>query len=198
MQTGINVLMQVTKRAYHDGALSCGCARRARFVDRGLLVPFAPMATKKVRKAVRAVLGGEAGERPMVELPFDVAATFGSARPKVKVTVNGVELRTTVAVYGGRSYVGFRQEIRAAAGIAIGDEIRVTIEPDTEPREVDLPADLRKALATDRLAGKAFDALAFTHKREYAAWIAGAKKQDTRDRRVAKTLAMLKAGTKSP
>jgi hypothetical protein len=125
-------------------------------------------------------------------------ATFGSARPKVKATVNGVELRTTVAVYGGRSYVGFRKEIQAAAGLTIGDEIRVTLEPDTEERVVDVPLDLRKALAPDRVAKETFDALAFTHKREYAAWVAGAKKQETRERRVAKALEMLKAGTKHP
>ena len=64
-----------------------------------------------------AVLGGTGGDRPSVELPFDVRASFGAARPKVKVTVNGVVLRTTVAVYGGRSYIGLREEIRRAAGV---------------------------------------------------------------------------------
>ena len=158
-------------------------------------VAFRSVATKKV---IQATLGGDAGERPVVEFPFDVAATYGSARPKVKVTVNGVELRTTVAVYGGRSYVGFREEIRKAAGIVIGDRIKVTIEPDEEPRVVDIPSDLAKALAKDRAAKSAFDGLAFTHRKEYAAWVAGAKKPETRARRLAKTIAMLKAGTKHP
>ena len=153
------------------------------------------MATKKV---FRAVLGGDEGQRPLVELPFDVAATYGTARPKVKVTVNGVELRTTVAVYGGRSYVGFREEIRKAAGIAIGEEIKVTIDRDLDERVVDVPADLAKALAKDGAARKVFDSLAFTHRKEYAVWVAGAKKPETRERRVTKTIAMLKAGTKHP
>jgi uncharacterized protein YqfA (UPF0365 family) len=139
-----------------------------------------------------AVLGGEAGDRPTVELPFDVRATYGSARPKLKVTVNGVELRTTVAVYGGRSYVGFRKEVRDAAGIEIGDRIRVAIELDAAPREVEVPDDLARALAKDRVAKKIFDGLAFTHRNEYAKWIEGAKKPETRARRLAKAVEMLR------
>jgi Bacteriocin-protection, YdeI or OmpD-Associated/Domain of unknown function (DUF1905) len=146
----------------------------------------------------RAVLGGADGERPLVELPFDVKAEYGSARAKVKVMVNGVELRTTVAVYGGRSYVGFRREIRDAAGIAIGDRITVRIEPDDDPREVEVPSDLAAALAKDRGARKAFDALAFTHRKEYAVWVAEAKRAETREQRLARTIEMLRAGVKHP
>jgi hypothetical protein len=67
-----------------------------------------------------AVVGGGEGRLPLVELPFDVKAAYGTARPKVKATVNDVTLRTTVSVYGGRSYVGFRKQIQEAAGIRIG------------------------------------------------------------------------------
>jgi hypothetical protein len=150
------------------------------------------------RHEFKAILGGDAGERPWVEIPFDVREAFGAARPKVKVTVNGVELRTTVAVYGGRSYVGFRQEIRDAAKIQIGDQIKVRIEADLEERVVELPEGLASGLAKDRAAKKAFDALAFTHRKEYAQWIAGAKKPETRDRRIVKALEMLREGKKAP
>ncbi len=149
-------------------------------------------------KTFKAILGGEAGERPVVEIPFDVRKAFGSARPKVKATVNGVELRTTVAVYGGRSYVGFREEIRAAAVIEIGDRIQVKLELDTAEREVTVPPALARALTKDRAAKRIFDALAYTHRKEYAAWVDGAKKPETQARRIAKTLVMLKAGTKHP
>jgi hypothetical protein len=145
------------------------------------------------KKRFEAVLGGGSGDRPTVELPFDVRATFGAARPKLKVTVNGVELRTTVAVYGGKSYVGFRKEIRDAAGIAIGDRIAVTIEPDAAPRDVVVPDDLARLLAKDRAAKKIFDGLSFTHRNEYAKWIDGAKKADTRARRLEKAIEMIKA-----
>ena len=130
----------------------------------------------------------------MVEIPFDVRDAFGSARPKVKVSVNGVSLRTTVAVYGGRSFVGFREEIRRAAGIAIGDRIQVAIEADTAPREVEPPAELVSALRAAADARARFEALSFTHRSEYARWVGEAKKPETRERRAAKAVAMLRAG----
>ena len=143
-------------------------------------------------KTFKAKFGGEKGETPMVEIPFDVKATYGSARAKVRVTVNGVTLRTTVAVYGGRSYIGFRQEIRDAAGLALGKTIAVTIEPDAEPRIVDVPVDLERALAKNAAARKTFESLPYSHRREHAQWVAGAKKEETRARRVARVIEMLK------
>jgi hypothetical protein len=145
-----------------------------------------------------ADLGDREGTLPLIELTFDVKQEYGSARPKVVVTVNGVQLRTTVSVYGGKSYVGFRKEIQEAAGIRIGDRIRVRIEPDREPRDVDVPEDLAKALAKDPTARNAFDALSFTHRKEYAAWVASAKKVGTRQRRVEKSVQMLRTGAKHP
>ena len=141
-----------------------------------------------------AMVGGEAGERPLVELPFDVRATYGEARPKVKVTVNGVELRTTVAVYGGRSYVGFRQEIRDQAGFDIGDRIRDKLEPDEEERTVEVPEELARALARNKTARASWDRLSFSHRNEYAKWITEAKKPETRARRIVQAVEMLKAG----
>jgi Bacteriocin-protection, YdeI or OmpD-Associated/Domain of unknown function (DUF1905) len=143
-----------------------------------------------------AVLGGKEGRLPLVEIPFDVRAAFGSARPKVRVTVNGIVLRTTVSVYGGRSYLGFRQEIRDAAGIAIGERVRIKVELDVEPREVEVPAPLARALARDKTARKVFEALAFTHRKEFAVWVEDAKRPETVTRRVEKTLEMLKRGQK--
>jgi bacteriocin resistance YdeI/OmpD-like protein/uncharacterized protein DUF1905 len=143
-------------------------------------------------KTFRARLGGEKREAPAVEIPFDVRATYGSARPKVIVTVNGVALPTTVAVYGGRSYIGFRKEIRDAAGLEMGATITVTIEPDTAPRIVDVPEDLRRALARNAAARKTFESLSYSHRKEHAQWVAGAKKEETRARRVARVIEMLK------
>jgi hypothetical protein len=145
-----------------------------------------------------AVVGGGEGRLPLVEVPFDVKEAYGTARPKVKATVNHVTLRTTVSVYGGRSYVGFRKEVQEAAGIRIGDRIRVRIEPDVEPREIEVPEDLARALGKDGAAGQAFERLSYTHRKEYVQWVVEAKKPETRQRRVERTIEMLRAGTKHP
>jgi bacteriocin resistance YdeI/OmpD-like protein/uncharacterized protein DUF1905 len=133
-----------------------------------------------------------------VEVPFDAKAAFGQARAPVRGSVNGTPLRTRLAVYGGQSYLGLRAEIRSATGIGVGDRVDVVLELDDEPREVEVPAALAQALASDAEARAAFDALAFTHRREYSEWIASAKRDETRERRVAKALAMLRGGVKHP
>jgi bacteriocin resistance YdeI/OmpD-like protein/uncharacterized protein DUF1905 len=143
-------------------------------------------------KTFKARFGGEKGETPMVEIPFDVKAAYGSARAKVRVTVNGVTLRTTVAVYDGRSYIGFRKEILDAAGLEMGKTITVAIEPDAAPRLVEVPDDLQRALAKNAAARKLFESLSYSHRKEHAQWVAGAKKEETRARRVARVIEMLK------
>jgi hypothetical protein len=134
--------------------------------------------------------------RHLVEVPFDVREAFGRARAPVLVTVNGHTFRTTVAVYGGTYYVGFNRQVREAAGIGPGDRLELEIALDDQPRTVDVPADLASAL--DPETREAFDALSFTHRREYVEWIEGAKRDETRRRRVARAVEMLRDGVKTP
>ena len=151
-------------------------------------------ATISCVERFKAILGGEDGEAPTIELPFDAKERFGKARAPVRGTVNGTDYRTTVAVYGGVYLIGFRRELRERAGIEIGDEVEVTVELDEEPRTVELPPALAAALDADERARAAFDGLSYSHRREYAEWIAEAKRDDTRERRVAQTLERLREG----
>jgi len=137
------------------------------------------------------------GERGVV-VPGDPKEEFGAARAPVAGTVNGTPFRGRLMVYGGVTYLGFRKEIRDAAGITQGDEAEIEIERDDAPRDVEIPEALATALAADPSAQSAFDSLAFTHRKEYASWVAEAKKDDTRARRVARTLEMLRGGEKHP
>jgi hypothetical protein len=132
------------------------------------------------------------GQGVVVELPFDVRAAFGQARPPVCGTIQGVPFRSTVAVYGGRSYLGFRRELRDAARVSPGDSITIEVDRDDEPREVTVPADLAAALAEDADARAAWDALSFTHRREYVEAIEEAKREGTRRRRVEGALEALR------
>jgi len=133
-----------------------------------------------------------------VVVPFDAREVFGEARPAVRGTVNGTAFRGRLAVYDGVTVLGLRREIRDAAGIGVGDAVEVALELDDAPREVRLPEELVATLAQDDAARATFDALAFTHRREYATWVGEAKRQATRDARAAKALQMLRAGTKHP
>jgi hypothetical protein len=116
----------------------------------------------------------------------------------VKVTINGFTYRTTIAVYGGKSYVPVRREVREGARIAYHEPLDVSIEFDHEPRTVDIPDDLAQALAADPVVRMAFDRLSYTHRKEYVDWITGAKREETRRRRVEQAMAMLRDGRRTP
>ena len=62
---------------------------------------------------------------------------------------------------------------------------------DDVPREVEVPADLRAALDGEPAARAAFEALAFSHRKEFVRWVTTAKRVETRERRVSQTLTML-------
>lgn len=133
-----------------------------------------------------------------MEVPFDAKQVFGAARPPVRGTVNGTPFRSRLAVYGGTTYLGLTREVRSAAGIEVGSKVAAVMERDDAPREVDVPEPLARALGRDKTAKAAFDKLAFTHRKEYAQWIAEAKREDTRGRRVAKAVEMLRDGVAHP
>ena len=128
-----------------------------------------------------------------VAVPFDARAAFGSARAPVRGRVNGTPLRTRLMVYGGVTYLGLTREVREAAGIELGDAVEVELERDDAPRDVTVPPELAAVLDAERLRD-AYDALSFTHRREYAEWVGTAKKAETRERRAAKAAERLRAG----
>jgi hypothetical protein len=136
----------------------------------------------------QAELQSANGNGRWVAVPSEIADSFTTRRAPVRGTVNGVPYRSRLAVYGGYSYLGFNAAIRKQAGIELGDLLDIDIEADPEPRVVKLPEALAAALHADAEAKAAFDKLAFTHRREYATWVAEAKRQQTQERRVAQVL----------
>ncbi|HVV09441.1 YdeI/OmpD-associated family protein [Amycolatopsis sp.] len=126
-----------------------------------------------------------------IQVPDEIVASFGSRRPAVRVTINGHSYRSTVAAMGGEFLLPVSAENRQAAGISAGDEVDVDLEADTEPREVTVPDDLAEAFAGDSEARDFFAGLSYSHKRAYTLWIDGAKKPETRRRRVTQAVEML-------
>ena len=138
----------------------------------------------------------ERGPAAAVVLTDDQVAAVGEGAKRfpVRATVNGYSWQTSVARMRGEFLVGLNKEVRTAAGVEAGDTVSVVLELDTEPREVEVPDALAEALAGDDAARAAFDRLAFTHRKEYARWIADAKRDETRERRVEKAVEMLRGG----
>lgn len=118
----------------------------------------------------------------------------GAKRFPVRATVNGYSWRTSVARMGGEFVVGLSRAVREGAGVAAGERVDVELVLDSDPREVEVPQPLTDALDADPAARAAFDALAYTHRKEFARWIEEAKREETRARRVGQALEMLRAG----
>jgi hypothetical protein len=130
-----------------------------------------------------------------IEIPAEVVASLGtSKRPPVRVTINGKSYRSTIAVMGGKFMVGVSAENRKIVSVAAGDKVDVTLELDTEPRVVTVPPDLKKALDRHTDAKKFFDGLSYSKKQWFVLGIEGAKTAETRERRIAKAIAMLDEG----
>src|SRR5262245_593369 len=136
------------------------------------------------------------GPAAAVVLTGEQVADVGEGKKAfpVRATINGYTWAGRVARMGGESLLGLRREVRTAAGVEAGDEATVTISLDEGPREVEVPPALAQALEGGLEAKARFDALAFTHRKEFATWVAEAKKDETRERRVAQALQMLREG----
>ncbi len=129
------------------------------------------------------------------EVPDDIVAALGAGkRPPVRVSIGDHTYRTTIAPMGGVFLIGVSADNRKAAGISAGDEVDVGIELDTEPREVVVPPDLAAALDADAGAWQRFEKLSYSHKRQHVTAIEDAKTAETRQRRIAKTVDMLRDG----
>jgi hypothetical protein len=112
----------------------------------------------------------------------------------VSVSVNGVTLPLRLARMGGENMIGFSKAARDKAGLTIGTAYPVEIAAEEAPRTVEVPDDLTAALTADPEAKAAFEAMAFSHRKEFVRWVTEAKREATRNQRITKTIEMLRAG----
>jgi bifunctional DNA-binding transcriptional regulator/antitoxin component of YhaV-PrlF toxin-antitoxin module len=130
-----------------------------------------------------------------VRIPNEVVEALGQSRkPAVKATVNGHTWRSSIAFMGGEFWLGISAENREAAGVKAGDMIEVDLELDTEPRVLQIPADLTEALEREPEAKAYFETLSYSNKRRHVLAIEGAKAAETRQRRIDKSVGMFKEG----
>jgi hypothetical protein len=133
-----------------------------------------------------------------INLPFDPKEAFGKGRAPVNVTINRYTFRTTIFCMSGCNFVPVNKANREGAGIAAGDKVAVTMELDTAPRVITVPADFAKALKNDKKATAAWEKLSYTHRKEYVNWITDAKKPENRTRRIIRAAEMIASGVREP
>lgn len=143
----------------------------------------------------------QAGERggAFVLFPFNVEKEFGvRGTVPVRVTVNGASDVGSLIKYGFPEHIlGVSKAIRQQIGKAPGDSVDVTLWRDEAPRTVEIPDEFKQRIEEAGLL-TFFETLSYTHRKEYCRWITEARKEETRQNRLAKAIEMLKKGVKTP
>jgi len=130
-----------------------------------------------------------------IRIPDEVVAALGAGkRPPVRVTINGFTYRSTVAVLGGAFMVGVSAENRAGANVVGGDDVDVELELDTEPRVVTELPDSAAALDAEPMARRTFDGISRSDRSWHVLQVEGARTDETRQRRIARSIEMLREG----
>jgi len=145
-----------------------------------------------------AIIENAGGGGAYVAVPFDVEQTFGKKRVKVQATIDGEPYRGLLVRMGLDFHVLIvLKEIRQKIGKDFGDEVEISLREATEPRVVSIPQDMQQVLDQNPQALAAFQKLSYTHQKEYVSWIESAKRQATRQSRLAKVAGMLVEGKAS-
>lgn len=128
-----------------------------------------------------------------IEVPAAVVEELGGGkRAKVVVGIGAHRYRSSIGSMGGKFMVPVSAEQRVAAGVAAGDRLAVTLALDTEPRAVELPPDLAEALAGEPEARRFFDGISYSQQRALVLSVEGARRAETRQRRVERTVELLR------
>lgn len=153
------------------------------------------MKTYTFKARMEAGMGGGAG----VAFPYDTRKEFGTlANVPVRATIDGVPYRGSLMNCGaGPHMLGVLKAIRAKIGKGPGDIVDVVVWKDDETRTVEIPAEFQALMKKEGVLSL-FEKLSYTNRKEYVRWITDAKKEETRQARLEKSIQMLKRGMKTP
>lgn len=144
--------------------------------------------------------GGEKWpEASCVIFPFDIEECFGTkGQVRVKATFDNVPYRGSLANMGFGHTLILTKDVKLKVGKNHGDTVSVTVQKDTEERVVEVPEALKAAFKTQPKAETFYNSLSYTNRKEYAQWINTAKREETKAKRLQKTIEMLLSGIKHP
>lgn len=152
----------------------------------------------KKYKFTAKIEAGEGGGA-YVLFPYNTGKEFGTeGRVPVKATFDGISYSGSLIKYGHAQHMlGMLKSIRQQIGKQPGEMVEVVVWKDAEERTIDVPTEFESLLKQEQLL-PTFEKLSYTHRKEYCRWITEAKRQETRDKRLAKAIEMLKSGVKTP
>jgi len=153
------------------------------------------MKKYKFQTEIEAAPGGGA----YILFPYDVEKEFGTkGKVAVKATFNGVPYSGSLVKYGKPQHMlGVLKAIRDQIGAGPGATVAVELWKDEAPRTIEPPAEFKQAMIQAGVLAM-YESLSYTHRKEYCRWITEAKKEETRLRRSAEAIQLLKKKVKTP
>ena len=154
------------------------------------------MRVMRVERFGTHVAAGPGG-RAVIAVPFDPDQAWGAkAEHRVGGTINGRQVRGTIAPAGGGWAFTVTPMWMRDAGVAAGDDVLVELAPEGPQRE-DLADDISAALEANPAAAAFFDTLAQFYRKAYLRWIdATTRRPDLRAARIEEVVGLLAAGIK--
>ncbi len=141
------------------------------------------------------LIGEEGSQVAALKPPFYVIAVFQrKGRVPVKGTINGFPFRSSLMNMGDGHMMPVNAELRAGAHCKAGDTVDVVMELDEDERKVEVPAYLKKIINSDAKAKEFWSKLSYTHQKEYVREIEGAKRSETKEKRIAAMMEALRKG----
>ncbi|MEQ8532631.1 MAG: YdeI/OmpD-associated family protein [Imperialibacter sp.] len=134
-----------------------------------------------------------------VEFPYSTEEVFAKkGQVKIVAVFDGrVTYRGSLANMGlGFHMLGLTKAVRNDLGKSFGDKVAVELQEDTAPRVVEVPADATRLLTDNPKAAAFYEKLSYTDKKEYIRWIDSAKREETRQNRLAVFIEKLSVGKK--
>jgi hypothetical protein len=147
----------------------------------------------KQKFRVRLIGRGPNGAWTFLPIPFDVEQEFGSrARVAVAGTINNHPFRSSIMPGGdGTHSMMVSQALQAGARASAGDLVAVVMDIDKAERKVEVQEEFRMALKRAPAAREFFGQLSYSRQKEFADWIADAKRPETKSARVGKSIERL-------
>jgi hypothetical protein len=155
----------------------------------------AGMKKYKFKATIQPGMGGGAG----VVFPYDVEKEFDTkANVPVKSTLDGVPYTGSLMNCGAAGHtLGVLKGIREQIGKGPRDTIEVVVWKNEAERIVAVPPEFAKLIKKQGVL-PFFDTLSYTNRKEYCRWITEAKREETRQVRLAKSIEMLRNSVKTP
>jgi len=163
---------------------------------RPAMEPARPLARRSVAKAARADQREKSDSWTFLILPKNASAKLPSrGMTAIEGTINGFPFEAVLEPDGQKSHwLKVDRKLRKAARAEADDVVTLEIAPAAKEPEPEVPADLRKALATAANARKLWSDITPNARRDWIHWITSAKQPETRARRIKNACSMLASG----